>query len=62
MEVGLIQNGMRPAQKTPAYKADVTYGTNPRPGFDYLVPTTWSARAPLACSVATISLSVDEVT
>ena len=36
MEVGLIQNGMRPAQKTPAYKADVTYGTNSEFGFDYL--------------------------
>ena len=36
MEVGLIQNGMRPAQKIPAYKADVTYGTNSEFGFDYL--------------------------
>ena len=36
MEVGLIQNGMRPEAKIPAYKADVTYGTNSEFGFDYL--------------------------
>jgi preprotein translocase subunit SecA len=36
MEVGLIQNGMRPAAKIPAYQADVTYGTNSEFGFDYL--------------------------
>ena len=36
MSVGLIQNGMSPAQKVPAYKADVTYGTNSEFGFDYL--------------------------
>ncbi len=36
MEVGLIQNGMKPSQKIPAYKADVTYGTNSEFGFDYL--------------------------
>lgn len=36
MEVGLIQNGMRPDRKVPAYKADVTYGTNSEFGFDYL--------------------------
>ncbi|WP_455138625.1 preprotein translocase subunit SecA [Thermophilibacter sp.] len=36
MSVGLIQNGMRPAQKKPAYAADVTYGTNSEFGFDYL--------------------------
>ncbi|MEG0071826.1 MAG: preprotein translocase subunit SecA [Raoultibacter sp.] len=36
MEVGLIQNGMRPEMKIPAYKADVTYGTNSEFGFDYL--------------------------
>ena len=35
-EVGLIQNGMRPDKKIPAYKADVTYGTNSEFGFDYL--------------------------
>ena len=36
MEVGLVQNGMRQAQRIPAYKADVTYGTNAEFGFDYL--------------------------
>ena len=36
MEVGLIQNGMRPDKRKPAYAADVTYGTNSEFGFDYL--------------------------
>ena len=36
MEVGLIQNGMRPDRKKLAYAADVTYGTNSEFGFDYL--------------------------
>ena len=36
MSVGLIQNGMRPAARIPAYRADVTYGTNAEFGFDYL--------------------------
>ncbi len=36
MKVGLIQNGMPPEMKIPAYKADVTYGTNSEFGFDYL--------------------------
>ena len=36
MNVGLIQNGMRPDKKIPAYQADVTYGTNAEFGFDYL--------------------------
>ena len=36
MRVGLIQNGMRPEKKKPAYEADVTYGTNSEFGFDYL--------------------------
>lgn len=36
MDVGLIQNGMRLNLKTPAYAADVTYGTNSEFGFDYL--------------------------
>ena len=36
MKVGLIQNGMRPAARIPAYRADVTYGTNAEFGFDYL--------------------------
>ncbi len=36
MSVGLIQNGMDPQKKIPAYQADVTYGTNSEFGFDYL--------------------------
>ena len=36
MEVGLLQNGMRPNLKVPAYAADITYGTNSEFGFDYL--------------------------
>lgn len=36
MKVGLIQNGMDPLKKIPAYQADVTYGTNSEFGFDYL--------------------------
>ncbi|MBQ3106044.1 MAG: preprotein translocase subunit SecA, partial [Eggerthellaceae bacterium] len=36
MEVGLIQNGMKPDKKIPAYRANVTYGTNSEFGFDYL--------------------------
>ncbi len=36
MDVGLIQNGMRSEARVPAYKADVTYGTNSEFGFDYL--------------------------
>jgi len=36
MDVGLIQNGMLPEKKVPAYLADVTYGTNAEFGFDYL--------------------------
>ena len=36
MEVGLIQNGMKPGLKKPSYQADVTYGTNAEFGFDYL--------------------------
>ena len=36
MNVGLIQNGMKTAQKKLAYAADVTYGTNSEFGFDYL--------------------------
>ena len=35
MKTGLIQNGMPPAAKKPAYEADVTYGTNSEFGFDY---------------------------
>jgi preprotein translocase subunit SecA len=36
LEVGLIQNGMAPAERHPAYDADITYGTNNEFGFDYL--------------------------
>ena len=36
MKVGLIQAGMTPKQRIPAYQADVTYGTNSEFGFDYL--------------------------
>jgi preprotein translocase subunit SecA len=36
LEVGLIQSGMTPAERRPAYAADITYGTNNEFGFDYL--------------------------
>ena len=36
MTTGLIQAQMDPAQRLPAYRADVTYGTNSEFGFDYL--------------------------
>ncbi len=36
LSVGLIQNGMRPADKKESYRADITYGTNSEFGFDYL--------------------------
>lgn len=36
LEVGLIQNGMSPDDRHPAYAADVTYGTNNEFGFDHL--------------------------
>jgi len=36
LEVGLIQNGMPPDARHPAYAADITYGTNNEFGFDYL--------------------------
>jgi preprotein translocase subunit SecA len=36
LQVGLIQSDMAPAQRRPAYAADVTYGTNNEFGFDYL--------------------------
>jgi preprotein translocase subunit SecA len=36
LDVGLIQNGMPPADRHPAYAADITYGTNNEFGFDYL--------------------------
>jgi len=36
LEVGIIQSGMDPSARKPAYAADVTYGTNAEFGFDYL--------------------------
>ena len=36
LEVGIIQSGMDPKSRKPAYAADVTYGTNSEFGFDYL--------------------------
>ncbi|MFM8943891.1 MAG: preprotein translocase subunit SecA [Actinomycetota bacterium] len=36
LSVGLIQASMSPAQRRPAYAADITYGTNNEFGFDYL--------------------------
>ncbi|MDO5709836.1 MAG: preprotein translocase subunit SecA, partial [Coriobacteriales bacterium] len=36
ISVGLLQNGMKPTMKKPAYQADLTYGTNSEFGFDYL--------------------------
>ena len=36
MTVGLLQNNMPLEEKRPAYRADVTYGTNSEFGFDYL--------------------------
>jgi preprotein translocase subunit SecA len=36
LQVGLIQSQMSPADRKPAYAADVTFGTNNEFGFDYL--------------------------
>ena len=36
LTVGLIQNNMPTAERHPAYRADITYGTNNEFGFDYL--------------------------
>jgi len=36
LSVGLIRAGMEPAERHPAYAADITYGTNNEFGFDYL--------------------------
>jgi preprotein translocase subunit SecA len=36
LDVGLIQASDSPAQRRPAYGADITYGTNNEFGFDYL--------------------------
>jgi preprotein translocase subunit SecA len=36
VSVGLIQANLNPAERRPAYGADITYGTNNEFGFDYL--------------------------
>ncbi len=36
LSVGLIVNGLEPAQRREAYGCDITYGTNNEVGFDYL--------------------------
>ncbi len=36
LSVGVIQMGMEPDERKPAYQADITYGTNNEFGFDYL--------------------------
>ncbi len=36
LTVGLIQSYLEPHERTPAYGADITYGTNNEFGFDYL--------------------------
>ena len=36
LEVGLIQTSMSSTERRPAYRADITYGTNNEFGFDYL--------------------------
>ena len=36
LSVGLLQDGMSPEERQPAYQADITYGTNNQFGFDYL--------------------------
>ena len=36
LEVGMILSDMTPAERRPAYAADITYGTNNEFGFDYL--------------------------
>ncbi len=36
LEIGIIQADMTPAERRPAYDADITYGTNNEFGFDYL--------------------------
>jgi len=36
LTVGLLQDGMDPADRKAAYAADITYGTNNQFGFDYL--------------------------
>jgi preprotein translocase subunit SecA len=36
ISIGVIQTGMTPDERRPAYQADITYGTNNEFGFDYL--------------------------
>jgi preprotein translocase subunit SecA len=36
LSVGLLQDGMSPEERQPAYAADITFGTNNQFGFDYL--------------------------
>ena len=36
LSVGVLQNGMGPAERRKAYQCDITYGTNNEFGFDYL--------------------------
>jgi|GEM_PF-2006 len=36
LTVGVIQEGMTPAERQPEYACDITYGTNNQFGFDYL--------------------------
>ncbi|HET6352070.1 MAG TPA: preprotein translocase subunit SecA [Coriobacteriia bacterium] len=36
LDVGIIQAQMDPSRRVPAYRADITYGTNSEFGFDYL--------------------------
>ncbi len=36
LTVGLLQDGMSPDERQPAYAADITFGTNNQFGFDYL--------------------------
>ena len=36
LTVGLLQDGMSPDERQPAYQADITFGTNNQFGFDYL--------------------------
>jgi preprotein translocase subunit SecA len=36
ISIGVIQTGMSPDERRPAYQADITYGTNNEFGFDYL--------------------------
>ncbi len=36
LRVGLVQSSMSPTERRPAYRCDITYGTNNEFGFDYL--------------------------